>query len=109
MDRSRQAAYDADDNLPFFLQNQETITNNTDANRAVKVIREMLGDYNPQDDAAGTNGDGKLDPGEKTPIAAPYLLWSAGPDGLYGPPRTGAANFPTARDVQKCDDVTNVK
>jgi type II secretory pathway pseudopilin PulG len=109
VDRSRQSAYDADDNLTFFLQASENITNNADANRATKVMRELLGDYNAADDNAATNGDGKIDPGEQTPVAAPYLLWSAGPDGVYGPLHNTSANFPTAKDVQKCDDVTNFK
>jgi type II secretory pathway pseudopilin PulG len=109
VDRSRQSAYNADDNLTFFLQNTETITNAADANRAMKVIRVLLGDFNEADDTASTNGDGKIDPGEKTAVSAPFVLWCAGPDGVYGPLHNSSANFPAARDVKRCDDVTNVK
>jgi prepilin-type N-terminal cleavage/methylation domain-containing protein len=47
-------------------------------------------------------------------VTAPYLLWSPGQDGFYGPISitngSAGANFNTnRREAQKCDDVTNFK
>lgn len=52
----------------------------------------MLGDTSP------TNGT--IDPGE-TEVDKPFLLWSAGPDGMFGPDE--------ADDLSSCDDVTNFR
>ncbi len=62
----------------------------------------MLGDY---------NCDGLIDPSAQprgeSAFTGDYVLWSAGPDGLYGPTNATAATPPTANDIQKCDDVLN--
>jgi prepilin-type N-terminal cleavage/methylation domain-containing protein len=71
----------------------------------ISVMQAMLGDYSHV---------GYIAPGETAATTASFLLWSAGPDGTYGP--VGANNVssflsltPTAIKnlVIKSDDVTN--
>jgi type II secretory pathway pseudopilin PulG len=50
-----------------------------------------------------TSGNGKID-GSEAPVATtPYILWSAGPDGRFGPPVTTSAPYTTTGPD---DDVT---
>jgi hypothetical protein len=58
------------------------------------VFQPMLGDF----DRSGDINNGE------TGIVKPFLLWSAGADGVYGP-TTGTARA----DVEKADDVTNFR
>ncbi|HEX3355961.1 MAG TPA: prepilin-type N-terminal cleavage/methylation domain-containing protein [Tepidisphaeraceae bacterium] len=98
--------YNFNDNLNFFHQVADTDA----TTNATYRIKAMLGDCN-------TNG--QVDsvpypnaPSETAAATVPYLLWSAGPDGLFGPTTItqGASvadylvNF---QQIQKCDDVTN--
>lgn len=55
-----------------------------------------------------SNANGMID-GAETPVDAPFVLWSAGPDDLYGPKadETSPPDVLDQRDAQKCDDVTN--
>jgi prepilin-type N-terminal cleavage/methylation domain-containing protein len=64
------------------------------SNLTEQQFRYMMGDLN-------TNG--QIDGNEQPVSTAPYILWSAGSDGTYGP---AALN---ATDVAKCDDVTNFR
>jgi prepilin-type N-terminal cleavage/methylation domain-containing protein len=73
------------------------------------VMQAMLGDYN-------MNGyiDSTATTTETAATTAPFLLWSAGPDGVYGPLAPSAVTYfqslpPAAiqKLVIKCDDVTN--
>ena len=60
----------------------------------------MLGDYNI---------NGYMDNSE-TPIKEPYLLWSPGVDGIFGPAQWVSGDVATSRKmVQECDDVTNFR
>ena len=75
----------------------------------IVVMEAMLGcfDFNTY--------HGYIGPGETAASTAPYLLWSAGPDGIFGPREAtkDLAGFKAATpaqiksDVNKCDDVTN--
>jgi hypothetical protein len=64
----------------------------------------MLGDQ---------NASGQIDPGETPATNAPYLLWSAGPDEMFGIDlsrgTTGAGLAVSASYVPNCDDATNFK
>lgn len=68
---------------------------------AEKKMRLLLGDRDV---------NGVIDV-EDTAVDLPFLLWSAGPDDLFGPKADAAR--PTATldfaDVRKCDDVTNFR
>jgi prepilin-type N-terminal cleavage/methylation domain-containing protein len=73
----------------------------------------MLGDFDSQWDsgsgpAPATAYNGVIDAGETSRTTAPYLLWSAGADGVYGPEwdLTDHAT-PSNSDISACDDVTN--
>lgn len=83
--------YDAYDNAIYLRRGSES-----DDSQAVMRIAAMLGD---------TNADGAIDTasGERAITAEPYLLWSAGPDGLFGT----ASGTPDNAELQKADDVTN--
>ncbi|MDB5330534.1 MAG: hypothetical protein JWP03_1685 [Phycisphaerales bacterium] len=85
----------AHDNITAFEQGSAS-----DQPMALKRIQMMLGDQ---------NHDGILDNGESLPANLPYVLWSAGPDEIYGP--TLDMNAPDAEILSKLsgvDDVTNL-
>jgi prepilin-type N-terminal cleavage/methylation domain-containing protein len=86
---SSSSLYNANDGEIFFRQPGDT--NNTNS---VHILQSMLGD---------TSLDGQIGPGETEATTGPYLLWSAGPDGIFGPLQGDISS--TA--IQKCDDVTN--
>jgi prepilin-type N-terminal cleavage/methylation domain-containing protein len=91
--KSEASLYDASDNVPTFEMN---------AQNALKKIRLMLGD---------SNANGFIDTGE-TAYTGPFLLWSGGPNEVFGP--TGGEaypnnNAPDAQDADKCDDITNFR
>jgi prepilin-type N-terminal cleavage/methylation domain-containing protein len=100
--------FDASDNFVFFMSGTDAY--NTPTN-AIKVIRAMLGDFSPSDDAASTNCNGTIDSdkGESALTTGPYILWSPGNDGLFGPANKGQTPFPAKADLSRCDDVTNFK
>lgn len=60
----------------------------------LSYFRYMMGDV---------NNNGGIDAGEQPAYTGAYLLWSAGPDGLYGP--SGL----TPSDASQCDDVTSFR
>jgi type II secretory pathway pseudopilin PulG len=107
---SKQSLFDAQDNIVPFLHGSDTLAQPTNGLRA---IRSVLGDFNPHDDSASTNCDGTIQPtaGESAVAAGVnYILWSAGADGVYGPPyHDPPPQFPTKFDLGKCDDATNFK
>ncbi len=99
--KGHHALYDARDGIIFF---RRPVTESDDTN-ALIAMRIMLGDFN----ANPALINGIIDPGETPATDAPFLLWSAGPDGLFGPIRpdpTGSWT-PTKREIEKCDDITN--
>jgi type II secretory pathway pseudopilin PulG len=71
-------------------------------------MRLMLGDLHGA--TTGTPPDGVLQ-ADEAEVNAPYLLWSAGPDGLFGPnaDAAGDRNAVDQPDVAACDDVTNFR
>ena len=67
------------------------------------VLGLMLGDL---------NADGKItSPPEEPAYEGAYILWSAGPDEIFGPP--AGPQISTVQDwrkaVEKSDDVTNFR
>ena len=89
-DVRRRSTYD-------FLDNEVAFWRGNDVSSVTPLARMqvMLGDR---------NCNGVIDPNETPPPTLPYLLWSAGQDGLYGPTNPGSPS-----DVNNCDDVTNLK
>jgi prepilin-type N-terminal cleavage/methylation domain-containing protein len=85
--------FDARDNLDAFRR-----TGETDA-QVLTRIRVAFGD---EDD------DGGISKGETARYDAPFVLWSAGSDGKYGPDADTAPSDGTLdrADVDKMDDVT---
>jgi prepilin-type N-terminal cleavage/methylation domain-containing protein len=105
VDRSDLSKYDANDNLVFFKR----VTGTAEDDNAVNAIRGMLGDITHYSGAAPvTVCNGVIDTGETPATEDGFILWAAGPDGLFGPVRTGTATpyKPTMAEIQKCDDVT---
>lgn len=93
---SSQSMYDARDGMLFF---RRPATESDDTN-SFRAIRAMLGDM---------DGDGRINGSETPATEAPFLLWTAGPDALFGPVRTNVSGTwtPTKREIDKCDDITN--
>src|SRR5207249_2066162 len=91
--------YNADDNFEFFRRRGST----PDADDVVlNRIRIMLGDW----DTSGFIND------TESAINQPYLLWTPGPDGLFGPVNytpNSATPAENQKRVDKCDDVTNFR
>ncbi|HVT88234.1 MAG TPA: type II secretion system protein [Tepidisphaeraceae bacterium] len=96
--------YNASDNVEAFRHANETGNDNP----LLARMRVMVGD---------TNFDGYIEQSVDTAINKPFLLWSAGPDGVFGPldlniaansaPATNDDIIAVRRAVPKCDDVTN--
>jgi len=102
--------YDPNDNVvPFRLQSPTVEA--TDVNAMIR-IRAMLGDM---------DADGQIDSAvigtkrELTATEAPFLLWAAGRDGIFGPPvveatvTTDALFNSQAKKAESCDDVVNFR
>jgi prepilin-type N-terminal cleavage/methylation domain-containing protein len=101
--------FDAGDNISAFIRGGESMTslppvNNPVVSNAYKRMATLLGDYNPGNPTSAKNWDGLIDDPAEPAVSTNYVLWSAGPDGFYGITST----TPTASEIQKCDDVTNV-
>ena len=90
--KSPPGLFDAYDNIEAFRRAGEN-----DAN-VVKRIQLMLGDLNK---------NGYIDSGESPASTAPFILWAAGPDGLFG--ISDIADPNPNPQLSKCDDVTNFK
>lgn len=107
--------YDASENLRLFMRGGETNTDN-----AVRRIKAVLGDVDLDGAVNRQGGSGFTE----SAVDQPYLLWSAGADGVFGP---GVSATPTPAElhdtvgadkgkakhnadaVSKCDDVTNFR
>jgi hypothetical protein len=107
VDQDKRSLYNADDNLVAFLRSDESAP--ADDRKARDRMRVMIGDV---------NNNGRIDSSDtpENAIEKPYLLWSAGADGLFGPPGLDVPTSPTpdqVRDIrkaaEKCDDVMNVQ
>jgi len=107
-----QSLYDYSDNDTVALNTANNSTTDfIPAFPDISVMEAMLGDYNMDGYIDSTNNYT-----ETAATTASFLLWSAGPDGQYGPvaPNANAATYfkslsPNAVKnlVTKCDDVTN--
>jgi type II secretory pathway pseudopilin PulG len=102
-----QSFYNYSDNDTVALNAGVGTTAFTPAFPDITVMEAMLGDYNMK---------GFIAPGETANTTASFLLWSAGPDGQYGPVNSNSSSLtffqnegPTLvkNQVIKCDDVTN--
>lgn len=91
------ALYNADLNPTFFLRPNENLP--ADAAKALARMDAVLVKNS-------TDFDGFVEAAEQAAADKPFLLWSAGADGNFGPTYDTAAN-PTAEDIRKVDDVTN--
>jgi hypothetical protein len=100
--------YDVFDNWVHFKRSQDG-NNNVPAQQRIHVL---LGDIvmapAAQEGAIITGTD------DLKPVSAPYLLWSTGPDNLFGPLTVtdggSPINVETNRTaVTDCDDVTNFR
>jgi len=80
-----------------------TIFTRANDNNDAKRMGILLGDYDPANPSASTNYNSGIDGNEHAATTGPYILWSAGPDGIFG---TDSIT-PTAKELQNCDDVTN--
>ena len=92
------AMYYANDNEIFFRAVGDTVGPNGSLS-AIHTLQTFLGD---------NDHDGLIGIGETEATTAPFLLWSAGPDGIYGPPRLADMDS-SPQDVKSCDDVTNFR
>lgn len=107
--------YDASDNITFFMRpgspKNEDVNNTTARDNARQRIEAMLVKDCEQDAQHNLvlNGVVNAYPGgaETANTTAPFLLWSAGPDGLFGPDFDPSVNKITVKTLQKVDDVTN--
>lgn len=107
-DTTNNALYDISDNLvPFSWKNPSSPAG--DANARARLVA-VLGDHAPP--------NGLINAPESAATTAPYLLWSAGPDGRYGSALEGVTTdaVPSldnqgdnATNVARCDDVTNFR
>ncbi len=94
--------YDANDNLGATASPFGPFTRSAaDAAAALERIRLILRD---------DNKNGYID-GTEEPVDLPFVLWSAGPDSVYGPnaDMAGDTTVLNRADADKCDDVTNFR
>ncbi len=108
-DQSTLSQYNSWDNLLLFIHPaspwNETPGDAAKQKIAQNRIRMMLGDTG--DSANLPNG--YIDGGESPVTDEPYLLWSAGPDGNFGPSLDPAKVRSPAQEVSRCDDVMNFR
>ncbi len=101
--------YATDDGAKFF-DDQRKPAAALNANNNFNLNR-MLGDLDvpspPPLPAPQTNG--RIDANETIAARLPFILWLAGPDGLFGPQKPLGSPAPTAAELTKCDDVTNFR
>lgn len=75
---------------------------------AAPIFRKLLGDLG-DNNVASTKADGKITGTELPAVRGKYILWSAGPDGIFGPQTKNGTLTP--EDAMKrpdlYDDVTN--
>ena len=93
------AMYNALDNEIFFRVISGGTLESSNAN-SQHSIQMLLGDL---------NHNGQIDAGETENATVPYLLWSAGPDGIYGPVRQATTDLTPDQVNSKYDDVTNFR
>jgi hypothetical protein len=103
VDRDERSLFDANDVARGDVNTNPTTLyfrhlSDTESTRQLYRLRVMLGD---------ADGDGLLDANEKTATEGPYVLWTAGEDGQFGPIIGGTGNVPSPDERKSCDDVTN--
>lgn len=91
--------YNVGDNELFFrvISGGTLESTNTNSQHSIQML---LGDV---------NHNGQIDAGETEAATAPFLLWSAGPDGIFGPARTASTDLTPEQVDSKYDDVTNFR
>jgi prepilin-type N-terminal cleavage/methylation domain-containing protein len=100
------AFYNAFHNISFFMRpGQDDVTDVTaiaNARKRMEAVLVVPGDNDFDGVMETTNGKN-----ERAVTDKKFLLWSAGADGKFGPDFNTAAS-PTADDIRKVDDVTNI-
>jgi prepilin-type N-terminal cleavage/methylation domain-containing protein len=105
---SKLSRFNARDNIAAFRREGDS-----DYSDAIKRIAGMLGDFgglgaNETSDSVAP--DGAINNSFEKAVDANYLLWCAGPDGLFGPTTiTGTILDFRTKELPKCDDVTNFR
>jgi len=89
--------YNAGQNVTFFMRHDDT--------NPLTAMRRMQSMMEQNTDPA--NIDGKIVAPEVAATTGPFLLWSAGEDGQFGPRTTPSNSVPTKLEIEKCDDITN--
>ncbi len=95
------AQYNGFHNISFFMRPGDTATAAADQDKALMRMEAVLV-------VPGANDfDGSMETSlnEKPATDKAILLWSAGPDGAFGPTFAGAT--PTPEEMRKIDDITN--
>ena len=118
---SNAALFNANQNIRFFMRNVGTVLESTPEDRGLKRVRAMLGDYSVN---GAFDKDGAMETEAAGADTQPFLLWTAGLDGVFGPevdavpgvknllnltPADAAGWKNNQRAVQACDDVTNFR
>jgi general secretion pathway protein G len=104
LDASEYSLFDADDNLTHFMR---PVGNTGDNTPALNRIRLMLGDFGGPGGALPPDGMITTDTGEEHKYPGKFILWSSGPNELFGPeiddstPNTALDR----KDADKCDDI----
>ena len=94
------ALVDAGDNLnQMGLNGLKAFEHTSGDTLVINRIQAMLGDFDYSGEINGT---------ESAVNVGPYILWSCGPDEVFGPNLPAAGNA-TQSDVDKCDDITTFK
>lgn len=101
------AQYDVSDNWSPFQH-----ANDSGIGPAQQRVHAMLGDLIMS--PAAQEGAINTASGEPAAQTAPFILWSAGPDGLFGPFEITLGDTPAnlalnRQSVEQCDDVTNFR
>ena len=93
------ALYDCDQNISFFMRPGEDVQNGGNRITARKRMEGLLVQNSV------TPYDGVIQSGETPATERDILLWTAGPDGIFGV--TFAGPDPTKDEIAKADDITN--
>lgn len=113
--------YNAEHNIRFFMRSDppgSTTLEATPDTRGLKRVRAMFGDFGMD---GGLNAQTSMSLEENGADKVPFVLYTAGPDGVFGPVAPGAADplefTPTtaghwdrnSKAVQSCDDIASFR
>ena len=104
------ALFNANDNLQAFRHSTEEPPGGANDLVVLNRIQIMFHDYNCNGVIDSSTSTTTI---PETPVTQPFVLISAGRDGVFGPvnytPNTGnpQANQDAVQDPKQCDDITN--